>query len=294
MRSRCARTLGTATVLFACLAPATFGQTQPKRETTITKEVTKDGSTVSRTWHKSTDVIGRPITVKGENVGKVEDLVVDVNSGRVIYGVGTMSNGDKLYPIPWPAGHYSVQTRTYELPVERTRLETVPTFTTTTVPNFADPEFATRTYTAYNTTPYWQTQKTVVRTSDTPTTAYTERWTQPPTTVHRVSELRGRTIRSTEGATLGQINEVVLDPETGRILYAVTTRDGTSVPIPWSALRVDNNDFVLSVTADRWKAAPVIETSRWTTLSEPTWSTQVYRYYEVQPDWEVHDHDDDD
>ncbi len=295
MRSRCAQTLGSAAVLFAFLTPVAFAQAQPKRETTTTKEITKDGKTVSRTVHKSTEVIGRPITSKGENIGKVEDLVVDVNSGRVIYGIGTMSStSDKLYPIPWPAGRYSVASRTYELPVETVRLETMPTFTTKEVPNFADPEFATRTYTSYNQTPYWKTQKTIVRTSDKPVTAYTERWTQPPTTAHRVSELRGRTIRTADGATLGQINEVVLDPESGRILYAVTTRDGTSVPIPWSALRVDNNDFVLTITADRWKAAPVIETERWTNLAEPQWTQQVYRYYEVNPDWEVHDHDDDD
>lgn len=300
MVSRCAQTLGSAVVLLTFLASSAFGQAQPKRETTITRETTKDGTTVSRTWHKSTEVVGRPITSNGQNIGKVEDLVVDVNSGRVIYGIGTMSNvqggGDKLYPIPWPAGQYSVHTRSYELPVETVRLETVPTFTHKEWPNFTDDEFANRTFQSYNTTPYWKTERTVVRTSDKAphATTYTQRWTQQPTTVNRISELRGRTIRTSDGATLGQINEVVLDPHSGRILYAVTTRDGTNVPIPWSALRVNNNDFELSITADRWKTAPVIETERWNNLSEPQWSQQVYRYYEVKPDWDHHDDDDDD
>jgi sporulation protein YlmC with PRC-barrel domain len=293
--SKCAQQLGSTVLVLAFLASVALGQSQPKRETTVTKEISKNGATVSRTWHKSTEVVGRPITTNGQNIGKVEDLVVDVNSGRVIYGIGTMSTGgDKLYPIPWPAGRYSIQTRTYELPAETVRLESVPTFTPKEVPNFADPEFATRTYTSYNQTPYWKTEKTVVRTSDRPTTTYTERWTQPPTTVHRITELRGRTIRTPEGTTLGQIDEVVLDPENGRILYAVTTRNGTSVPIPWSALRASNNDFELSITADRWKAAPVIETERWTNLAEPQWSQQVYRYYEVAPDWDDDDDDDGD
>lgn len=297
MVSKCAQTIGSAVVLFAFLGSSAFGQAQPKRETTITKETSKDGATVSRTWHKSTEVVGRPITSNGQNIGRVEDLIVDVNSGRVIYGVGTMSNveggGEKLYPIPWPAGRYSVHTRTYELPVESVRLETVPTFTQKEWPNFADHDFADRTFRSYNTTPYWKTERTVVRTSDRAPHAisYTERWTQQPTTVNRISELRGRTIRTSDGATLGSINEVVLDPQSGRIVYAVTTRDGTNVPIPWSALRVSNNEFELSINADRWNRAPVIETERWNRLSEPQWSQEVYRYYEVEPDWDDDDHD---
>lgn len=282
-----------------CLAATVSAQTQTapvQKETTVTRDVERNGKTASQTWHKSTEVVGRPITSHGKNIGTVEDLVVDVNTGRVVYGVGSMSGtagtGDRLYPIPWPAGQYSVQTRTYELPIEASRLESVPTFTRTEWPNFADDEFTTRTFKYYNQTPWWKTESSVVRTSDRPVTTHTTRWTQQPTSVHRITELRGRTIRSRDGVTLGPINEFVLDPHNGRILYAVTTRDGASVPIPYSALRVVNDkEFELSITADRWRAAPVIETERWTTMSEPQWSQRVYHHYEVKPDW---DDDDDD
>ena len=127
-----------------------------------------------------------------------------------------------------------------------------------------------------------------MKTTDRPVTTTTY---AAPTTVTRVTELRGRAIITPEGTRIGQIDEVVVDPVTGRILYGVTTRDGQSVPIPWTALHAKGNDFVLTIAADRWKTAPVIETTRWTTLHDPAFTTQVYRYYEVEPDF---DHDDDD
>jgi len=269
-----------------------FGQPQTKTET-VTKETKRDGTTTTKTVQKSSEVLGRPITINNENIGKVEDLVVDVNTGRVVYGVGSFTtvkdSSGKLYAYPWPAGTYSTTTRTYDLDMDTARLQGAPSFTTTTYPNFTDDEFVTRTYKTYNQTPYWQTGSTVVRTADRPGTTHT--WTSRPTTVTRVSEIRGRQIRTPDGVVLGPINEVVLEPGSGRILYAVTTRDGQSVPIPWTALRAKDKDFEITIAADRFKTAPVIETDRWSTITDPYWTTQVYKYYEVEP---IHDHDDDD
>lgn len=276
------RTLTSAGVALCTLGAMAWAQTQ----TTVTKETTKGGVTVTRTIQKSTDVLGRPIMINTENVGKVEDLVVDVNTGRVVYGVGSFTTvtgaGGRLYVIPWPAVRYKTETRAYDLEFETAKLQGAPSFTVTEMPNFADEEFATRTYRYYNVTPYWQTERTtVVKTADRPATTIVER----PTAVYRVTELRGREIRTPEGVLLGPINEVVLDPATGRILYAVVIREGRTVPIPWTALRAhDGKHFELTITAERWKTAPVIETERWTTITEPQFVTEVERYYKVKID----------
>lgn len=289
----------------AMLCACVFGvgiataQTPPvKKEVTVTKEKTRDGVTTSRTVQKSTDIVGRPITSNNQNIGRVEDLVVDANSGRVVYGVGSMTDASgRLYAIPWPAGKYSAATQTYSVDIDPARMQASPSFTQTEYPNFSDDEFAVRTFKTYDQTPYWKAERTtVVKASDTghPASTYTQRWTAAPTTTYRVSELRGRNIVSTDGTALGQINEVVLDPDNGRVMYVVTTRDGKSTPIPWTALRARDRDFELTITADRWREAPIIETENWTTVSEPAYTQRVYRYYEVEGDWKHDDDDDDD
>ena len=51
-------------------------------------------------------IIGsKVINVKGETLGKIENLVVDIDTGRIVYAVlesgGFLGIGDKLFPVPW-------------------------------------------------------------------------------------------------------------------------------------------------------------------------------------------------
>ena len=53
-------------------------------------------------------IIGsKVLNVKGETLGKIENLVVDIDSGIIVYAVlecgGFLGIGDKLYPVPWEA-----------------------------------------------------------------------------------------------------------------------------------------------------------------------------------------------
>jgi sporulation protein YlmC with PRC-barrel domain len=51
-------------------------------------------------------IIGsKVINLKGETLGKIENLVVDVDTGRIVYALlesdGFLDIGDKLFPVPW-------------------------------------------------------------------------------------------------------------------------------------------------------------------------------------------------
>jgi len=45
------------------------------------------------------------INMKGETLGKIENLVVDIDTGRIVYAVlesgGFLGMGEKLFPVPW-------------------------------------------------------------------------------------------------------------------------------------------------------------------------------------------------
>ena len=45
------------------------------------------------------------INLKGETLGKIENLVIDIDTGRIVYAVlesgGFLGIGDKLIPVPW-------------------------------------------------------------------------------------------------------------------------------------------------------------------------------------------------
>ena len=58
--------------------------------------------------HRTANIIGVPVkNPAGENLGKIEEVVIDLETGRVAYLVvsfgGFLRMGEKLFAIPWEA-----------------------------------------------------------------------------------------------------------------------------------------------------------------------------------------------
>ena len=219
--------------------------------------------------------------------------MVDVNSGRIVYSVGSFDKlkggSDRLYPVPWPAARFSEDGKTFDLNVNADRLQTATSFPRGEWPNFNDEQFTTTTFRSYDQTPWWQENRartvTLTADKDRPSVGNDARWSERPTSMQRMSELRGHEIRGADGKQIGQIGEVVFDPESGRILYAIESSGGRNVPIPWSALQAGDKSFQLNLTAEQWKKAPHFETERWPDVADQQWAEDIHRYYAVDPYW---------
>ena len=93
---------------------------------------------------------------------------------------------------------------------------------------------------------------------------------------------------------LGDIKEVVIDPRTGRVAYAVVSFGGflsmgeKLFAIPFSAFKYNEaeNEYVLDVSKERLKAAPGFDPNHWPSMAEEKWNRDVYSYYERPPYWE--------
>jgi len=84
-------------------------------------------------------------------VGTVEDMVTD-GSGNVDYLI--VSSGDgKLVTVPWDAAKFDADKKTATINVTQEVWKTVPTYTTTTYPQFHTPTYRTDIYKAYGLTP---------------------------------------------------------------------------------------------------------------------------------------------
>jgi sporulation protein YlmC with PRC-barrel domain len=82
----------------------------------------------------------------GEDLGKVEEIMIDVPTGSVAYAVisfgGFLGIGDKLFAIPWRALTLNEGNHEFILNVDRRRLEDAPGFDRDNWPNMADPAWA--------------------------------------------------------------------------------------------------------------------------------------------------------
>jgi len=96
----------------------------------------------------------------GDDLGKIEDLMIDVNTGRIAYAVlsfgGFLKVGNKLFAIPWQALHLDAANKQFILDVDKSVLEKAPGFDKDNWPDMADPKFGSNVYRHYGYTPYWE------------------------------------------------------------------------------------------------------------------------------------------
>lgn len=96
----------------------------------------------------------------GEDLGKVQDLMIDTPTGRVAYAVlsfgGFLGMGDKLFAIPWDRLSLDEKNKRFVLNIDKAKLEKAPGFDKDNWPDMADPSWGSRIYSYYGSHPYWE------------------------------------------------------------------------------------------------------------------------------------------
>ena len=84
---------------------------------------------------------------KGEDLGKIEEIMLDTESGEVRYAVlsfgGFLGMGDKYFAVPWKALSIDRENHQCRLDVDKETLENAPGFQKDNWPSFSDPTFTT-------------------------------------------------------------------------------------------------------------------------------------------------------
>ena len=96
---------------------------------------------------------------QGQHLGRIEEFMLDVDTGRIAYAVlsfgGVLGVGDKLFAVPPDALRLDAEKGCFVLNVDRKTLENAPGFAKDNWPNFADRTFGTQIYSYYRRRPYW-------------------------------------------------------------------------------------------------------------------------------------------
>jgi hypothetical protein len=96
----------------------------------------------------------------GEDIGKIEKLMIDLADGRIAYAVlsfgGILDKGDKLFAIPWQALQIKFQEYAFLLNIPKYTLEKAEGFDKDNWP-VTTREWLSTVYSYYGYQPYWQT-----------------------------------------------------------------------------------------------------------------------------------------
>lgn len=159
---------------------------------------------------RASKVIGMRVhNAQGENLGKVDDLIVDVNNERVAYAVlafgGTLGIGDKLFAYPVSLFQPTADAKALVLNVDKEKLKQAPGFERKNWPDWGKD--------AYH--------------------ADIERFFGPTVTpkilpnqrLVRASELIGKKVDDRNGRHAGKIDDLVVNLGNGKAHYAVLDFD---------------------------------------------------------------------
>ena len=105
-------------------------------------------------------ICGDPVVnARGEDLGRIEELMIDLDDGRVAYAVlsfgGFLGFGNKLFAVPFEVLVLDAEKHRFVLDVPRDKLEEAPGFDKDDWPDFADPSFGREVYGYYEVDAYW-------------------------------------------------------------------------------------------------------------------------------------------
>jgi sporulation protein YlmC with PRC-barrel domain len=107
------------------------------------------------------------------------------------------------------------------------------------------------------------------------------------------STLAGYRVRNHRNEDLGTIEELMIDPDSGCVAYAVLcfgafVGSGDKLyAVPWERLQLDPSDRVLIFDweSDRLEGAPCFDQNDWPDFADSSWEREIHNYYGTRPYW---------
>jgi len=220
--------------------------------------------------------IGKNVrSTDNKRAGKVDDVIVDLTTGRILYVVVKGSN--KRLSIP-PALFSNTQDTPIRVNLDESKLEAGTEFTSAvdTPQTINKADYVSKVYKSYDQQAWWAgANPAEVGTFN---------------NVHKVSDLVGMKVINVNGNDIGKVDNVALDMAIGRVAFVLLDPDSSLklgsdlYALPPDAFTWNADKKALSSDIDQQKltAAPHFAKDNWSQLTDRTFASKVYQYYGKQ------------
>lgn len=270
---------------------------------------------------KASEIIG--MTVKNyqdEKLGTVEDLAVDVESGRIVQVIlstgGFIGLGDTLTAVPPGALHHDVAHKVLHLDADKEKLKAAPKFEMSKWGEYSDSDHLSQVYRHYGEEPNFRfiqsgdavphgrrnaesapniaSTRKADGTWDKDRMSGESRFMIPASRLgqaQKASKLIGTSVNNLQDEKLGKVENILLDLASGRIVAVIVSSGGflgmgdELSAVPPSALRftADRDTLQLDASKEMLSNAPHFKANQWPDFAQPSYAGGVYRAYKVEP-----------
>ncbi len=239
---------------------------------------------------KASEIIGKEVdNSQNEKLGKVSDLVLDVEAGRVALVVvnsgGVLGVGAKSIAVPPRAFTLDAPRKTLRLDVDKEKFKAAPEFDMSKWETGASNQLA-EVYRYYGHEPYFNSA-----TATTATRLDTNRAIPPLGHAEKASKVIGMNVVNKENKKCGDVDNLIVDLPAGRILHVIVSSGGflgvgdalNAVPPSRFHYAANRDALQVDLTKEDLTRAPNFKSSDWPDFTDVDYSTKVYRSYNVEP-----------
>ena len=223
-----------------------------------------------------------------EKIGEVKDLIIGRSSGRILFvllghgGVATI--GEKVTAVPYSSFGWNADKKWLTLAMTAEELKSAPTLDSGEWKTLGDPA---------NSAPIYGHYKGADKYKDWSPKDMNSKLSPDEHRVLRASDIRGKTLMGSDGREVGNVNDFIVDANSGRIAFVAVTFGGVmgigsdKVAVPWTSFDVnkDGRLFVTDIDKETIKAAPRLKESNWGELKDPAFGGRVYKHFGKNGDW---------
>jgi sporulation protein YlmC with PRC-barrel domain len=259
---------------------------------------------------KASDLIGMEVkNNQNEKLGKVNDLAVDVESGRIVYVIlstgGFVGIGDTLHAVPPGALHHDVASKTLQLDADKEKLNAAPKFEMAKWAECCNSNQVAEVYSQYGQQPYCSSghkkdasKMVSARNADgtwgkdriVGENEASKSWARL-SVVQKASKVMGTPVKNLQDEKLGKVENLMLDLSAGRIVAVIISSGGfigigdELSAVPPAALRFNTERDTLQLDASKetLAASPHFKAHQWPDFGQPSYASDVYSAYKIEP-----------
>lgn len=102
-------------------------------------------------------------------------------------------------------------------------------------------------------------------------------------------DLVGAKVKDAQGQKLGEIDEVLINPQNGQTFAAIGVERGRQALVPLQAMNIErgkgmlrNAEVTLNTTKETLQSGPTVAKNEWQSLDNPSFTQSIYSHYKLE------------